>query len=232
VVGLDATADINYTFVNWTGDTGEIANENLANTTITMKGNYSITANFTVPPPYFTSNLSAGWNLVSTPILLDANYTSLGEIFDAQSQLNISLSYGWDGTNWVPLTNDYELLPLYAIYVKVKAGGSATATFVPSPEVSWLPSREVEKGLNLIGPAPALEAGDFPAMPLDEALISIKEVGNVTGYTMVVSPGLNQPGWAYAIGGTIQDLRPYKGYWVVMENGPDTLWGFSTTPIP
>jgi hypothetical protein len=28
----------------------------------------------------------------------------------------------------------------------------------------------------------------------------------------------------------VHDLLPYKGYWVVMEN-PDTLYGFSTTPI-
>jgi len=46
VVGLDATADTNYTFVNWTGDTGTIDNANAANTTITMTGNYSIVANF------------------------------------------------------------------------------------------------------------------------------------------------------------------------------------------
>jgi len=175
----------------------------------------------------FTSTLSAGWNLLSTPILLDANYASLGEIFDAQSLLNISVSYNWDGTIWIPLTTDYELLPLYAIYVKVKAGGSATATFVPSEEISTLSSREVQEGLNLIGPAPALVAGDFPAMALEDALVSIKEVGNVTGYTMVVSPGLNQPGWGYPPAGEGKDLLPYKGYWVVMENGPDTLYGFS-----
>jgi len=62
-------------------------------------------------------------------------------------------------------------------------------------------------------------------------LISIENVGNVSGYTMVVSPNLNQPGWSYAKGGTILDLLPYKGYWVIMENGPDTLFGFSTTPL-
>lgn len=67
---------------------------------------------------------------------------------------------------------------------------------------------------------------------MDQALISIEEVpGGLRGYTMVVSPGLNQPDWTYSLGGTIRDLLPYKGYWVVMENGPDTLYGFSTTPI-
>ncbi len=48
---------------------------------------------------------------------------------------------------------------------------------------------------------------------------------------MVISPSLNQPGWTYAKGGQFYDMVTYKGYWVIMENGPDTLYGFSTTPI-
>jgi uncharacterized repeat protein (TIGR02543 family) len=46
VVNLVATPDTGYRFVNWTGDVGTIANVNAATTTITMNGNYSITANF------------------------------------------------------------------------------------------------------------------------------------------------------------------------------------------
>jgi hypothetical protein len=46
VVNLTATPDNRYRFVNWTGDTDEIANVNSVSTTITMRGDYSITANF------------------------------------------------------------------------------------------------------------------------------------------------------------------------------------------
>jgi len=46
VVKLVATPDPGYGFVNWTGDVGTIANVNAASTTITMNGDYSITANF------------------------------------------------------------------------------------------------------------------------------------------------------------------------------------------
>jgi hypothetical protein len=46
VVSLNATPDAGYHFVNWAGDVGTIANVNAAATTITMNGNYSITANF------------------------------------------------------------------------------------------------------------------------------------------------------------------------------------------
>jgi hypothetical protein len=46
VVNLVATPDAGYHFVNWTGNVGTIANVNAAATTITMHGDYSITANF------------------------------------------------------------------------------------------------------------------------------------------------------------------------------------------
>ncbi len=49
VVNLVATPDYYYHyFVNWTGDVGTIADVNAASTTITMNGDYSITANFVV----------------------------------------------------------------------------------------------------------------------------------------------------------------------------------------
>jgi len=46
VVSLAATPDNRYRFVNWTGDTDEIADVNSVSTTITIRGDYSITANF------------------------------------------------------------------------------------------------------------------------------------------------------------------------------------------
>jgi hypothetical protein len=61
-----ATADPCYHFVNWSGDTGNISNPNNANTTITMNGNYSITANFAINPQSLTTSSGAGGN-VSTP---------------------------------------------------------------------------------------------------------------------------------------------------------------------
>ena len=46
VVDLVAEAEQGYRFVNWTGDVDTVANVNAASTTITMNGEYSITANF------------------------------------------------------------------------------------------------------------------------------------------------------------------------------------------
>jgi hypothetical protein len=48
VVELVATPDDGYEFHVWTGDTEHIADPNSASTTITMNGNYSITANFRI----------------------------------------------------------------------------------------------------------------------------------------------------------------------------------------
>jgi hypothetical protein len=50
-VNLVASPSTGYHFVNWTGDTGTIANVNSASTTITMNGNYSIQANFAADAP-------------------------------------------------------------------------------------------------------------------------------------------------------------------------------------
>ena len=46
VVNLVATPDSGYRFVEWTGDVGTIADDEDATTTITMNGDYTITANF------------------------------------------------------------------------------------------------------------------------------------------------------------------------------------------
>ncbi|TET56434.1 MAG: peptidase S8 [Dehalococcoidia bacterium] len=46
VVDLVATPAAGYRFVNWTGDTGTVADVNAASTTIIMNGNYFITASF------------------------------------------------------------------------------------------------------------------------------------------------------------------------------------------
>ena len=60
VVNLVATPDAGYEFVNWTGDVDTIADVNDA-TTITMNGDYTITANFA---PYIPIVTVGGWHTV------------------------------------------------------------------------------------------------------------------------------------------------------------------------
>jgi preprotein translocase subunit YajC len=66
---LVATPSSGYRFVNWTGDVGTIANVNDASTTITLNGDYSITANFeAIPASQYRLNISSvGCGFVNTP---------------------------------------------------------------------------------------------------------------------------------------------------------------------
>ncbi|MGB5924828.1 MAG: CFI-box-CTERM domain-containing protein [Dehalococcoidia bacterium] len=59
-VNLVAEAEEGHQFVNWTGDVGTIADVNAATTTITMNGDYSITANFVGGGPCFIATAAYG----------------------------------------------------------------------------------------------------------------------------------------------------------------------------
>jgi hypothetical protein len=59
VVNLDAKADEHYHFAEWTGDVDEIDNPDAASTTITMRGNYKITANFALDDGYYSLTTSS-----------------------------------------------------------------------------------------------------------------------------------------------------------------------------
>jgi len=61
-----AQADACYEFVNWTGDVSTIADVNDASTTITMNGDYSITANFAKISYDLTTDSTTGGS-VNTP---------------------------------------------------------------------------------------------------------------------------------------------------------------------
>jgi len=65
VVRLTATPNARYRFVNWTGDVDTIADVEDATTTITISGNYSITANFVKQYDLTTSSVEGG--SVTTP---------------------------------------------------------------------------------------------------------------------------------------------------------------------
>jgi len=69
VVSLNATPDSGYQFIGWSGNVGTVANVNAASTTITVNGDYSITANFELPPPvqYSLNIIGPAYGSVTTP---------------------------------------------------------------------------------------------------------------------------------------------------------------------
>ena len=58
-VNLIAETEEGYRFVRWTGDVDTVANVNAASTTITMQGDYTITANFAAPPIQYNLTISS-----------------------------------------------------------------------------------------------------------------------------------------------------------------------------
>jgi len=214
-----------YTIATRTAGTTGLMNQSWVNQTA-----------MTSPSPaalVFNVMLNEGWNLFSTPVLLDESQSRFSQIFPEIEQEKILVVLGWDGAQWYCPVGSDNLRPLSAYFIRVADGEIANATLISSNVPSAPPERTVNKGMNLIGIAPAYDPGtqSFPEMALDEALVTIEEVGELSGYTIVISPSLNQPGWSYAKGGQAYHVQPFKGYWVFMNNGPDTLAGFSTTPI-
>jgi len=80
VVDLVAQAEEGYQFVAWTGDVGTIENVDAAQTTITMNGSHSITANFErIPVPMVAGG---GWHTIglkSDGTVVAVGYNSYGQ---------------------------------------------------------------------------------------------------------------------------------------------------------
>jgi hypothetical protein len=239
VVDLVAEPDSCYVFVNWTGDVGTIADVNAASTTITMDGDYSITANFA--PGVSKVRLCPGWNAISTPIALDPSMDTWGEFSAGLDVDPGAITYYFDGLNqmWGQVLADYQIKPCDAIYVKMLSHDLVVIVPSPDPSVS---TKQLYAGWNLVGLAYIPMGGDgLPGMKANSALVSVKEVsGGLTGYSVVISPPLCQRPWIYTNGaiGDWDGVPPApdgwmvigKGYWVFMLND-GTLAGFTFTPL-
>ncbi len=111
VVDLVAEAEMGYSFVEWSGDVGTIADIDAAETTITMSGNYSITANFgpfaggsgTAEDPYQLADwyhLDNLRNFLSSYFILtdDLDFGSIG-------YTELASETGNEGEGWEPIGN-------------------------------------------------------------------------------------------------------------------------------
>jgi len=104
VVNLVATPAAGYRFVNWTGDVGTLANVNAASTTITMNGDYSITANFEGAPTETVSTPSRPSGPTSGTVGTAYTYTTGGSTSNLGHSVQYYFTFG-DGTNsgWLPV---------------------------------------------------------------------------------------------------------------------------------
>ncbi|MGB5925313.1 MAG: leucine-rich repeat domain-containing protein [Dehalococcoidia bacterium] len=139
VVNLVATPASGYRFVNWTGDVGTVANVNAPTTTITMNGDYSITANFIAQYDLTISSTAGGSvttpgegistydegtvvDLVATP---DAGYRFVNWTGDVGTIANVSAA-----STTITMNGDYSItanfMAVYDLTISSTAGGSVT----------------------------------------------------------------------------------------------------------
>jgi uncharacterized repeat protein (TIGR02543 family) len=140
VVDLVATPDAGYRFVEWTGHVGTIANVYDPSTTITMNGDYAITADFvaiydltisstaggSVAEPgeeVFTYDEGTVVDVVATP---DAGYRFVNWTGDVGTVANVTA-----GTTTIRMNGDYSIsanfVRQYTLTVTSTAGGLITA---------------------------------------------------------------------------------------------------------
>ena len=123
LVPINATADLGWWFVDWTGDVSTVADVNSANTTINMTGNYSITANFV---QWYTLTMAVTGNGNTTPAEGDHDYANGTDV-----DINATPDSGWHFVNWTTTGNISEIDDPAAAstFVTVDQNKTVTANF-------------------------------------------------------------------------------------------------------
>jgi hypothetical protein len=147
IVDLSAIPASGYRFVNWTGDVDTINNSYAASTTITIDGDYSITANFEqTAAPYYTLTMAvtgsgstspdvgqhtrAAGTVVSITATLASGYrfvnwtAPVGSFANANAAETTFTMPGQD----ITVTANFEEADTYALTMAVAPLGSGTAT--------------------------------------------------------------------------------------------------------
>ena len=133
-VSLAAAPATGYRFVSWTGDVNTIASINAASTTITMNGDYSVTANFELIPPVrysLTVSSSAGGS-VTAPGQGTFSY-------DAGAVISLVAvpATGYRFINWTGNVGTVANVSAASTTATINGDGSITANFEPIPRVRY-----------------------------------------------------------------------------------------------
>ena len=134
VVSLVAAPATGYQFVNWTGDVGTIANINATSTTVTVNGDYSVTANFeaiSVEQYSLTVSSSEGGSV-----------TAPGEgMFTYDAGMVVSLvavpATGYQFVNWTGDVDAIDNAEIASTTITVSGDCSVTANFEPISRVRY-----------------------------------------------------------------------------------------------
>jgi len=130
IVNITAMPDSGYRFVNWTGD---VAEPTSASTTVTMKGNKTVTANFWIVSQYILTMAvnQAGWG--TTNLTVGYHY------YDKNTVVTITASPA-SGYEFVGWTGDVEDSNSAYTTAAMNSDKNVTANFIESFPVYWSPA--------------------------------------------------------------------------------------------
>ena len=167
----------------------------------------------------YTRALDSGWNLVSTPKLLNDSYSALSTIIPSA---DLELAYQYTSSGWSSISSMPD--PLESVFIR--AANTTGMGFMWSTEQQDVPpARQLSVNWSLIGPN--METSDFSSgLSVDVLLTNIN--ATTSGYQTVFSPNYNSVSWTvtYLNSGS-QNMLPFEGYWVFM-NTQMTLAGRNT----
>jgi uncharacterized repeat protein (TIGR02543 family) len=125
VIDLTATPALGYRFLKWTGSVGTIANVNAASTTITMSGNYSITANFEqTEMTYYTLTVGLTGGGSASPVAGAHTYAA-GTVVS----ISATPSSGYHFVNWTGNVASIANVNAASTTITVNGDYSITANF-------------------------------------------------------------------------------------------------------
>ena len=193
---------------------------------VTVYNDYGTTVNTSIPLSIVDVQLALdrGWNLRSTPVSLDANVSTWGEISAlgaGMPGLQAALTYN-AATGWSELTPDTVITPLEAYFINVNESDNISDNmgFVVNRSSSGTPSRSLYSGWNLVGASTnytyANESMYYMSYPYPAMLVQ-DAVASVTGNVSV-------PGWVIAESMPVNiDFGPNFSYM-----GIDLGWSYDT----
>jgi len=173
----------------------------------------------TVSYPALSVSLSTGWNTLSTPAKLISTADTVADLVPS----GMVIAYWYDATDadadgaYWELAATHVLNPCDAVYIKMSS--TQTVLFQIDGSATWVPSKDLAAGWNMIGLAKLEKEGAHDA------------VASVSGsYAQVVSPSMNESEWVFVTGEVGPDMLVGEGYWIFMKEAA-TLGGFTLCPI-